>query len=136
MKKEEIKPFVKEWMEGHEKDTFPLTEKGECMYTKGATTLNLVWYFESLLRDYIDEQNDVVEQNLTTQPIRELNSLKHEFLYSEIVWRFKNSIKDYKNSVIEDVILADDSFLFKLKQNTIFTFVDMSEIEYKKVIKP
>jgi hypothetical protein len=54
VKTEHVRAFVKEWMEGHEPDTFITNEHGNYMYSAGPTSINLVAFFEELVQDYID----------------------------------------------------------------------------------
>lgn len=50
-----IKQFVKEWIEGHEPDTFVKNESGNIIYSAGHSSLNLVVFFESILSDFSEE---------------------------------------------------------------------------------
>lgn len=50
-----IKQFVKEWMEGHEPDTFVRNEHGACLYSAGHSTLNLQVFFEEIVEDALLE---------------------------------------------------------------------------------
>jgi hypothetical protein len=54
VKTEHVRDFVKEWMEGHESDTFIANEHGTYMYSAEPTSINLVSFFEELVVDYID----------------------------------------------------------------------------------
>ncbi len=54
-KTDNIKRYVKEWMDGHEPDTFVKNEHGAFIYSSGHSSINLVSFFENLLEDYIDE---------------------------------------------------------------------------------
>jgi hypothetical protein len=54
VKAEHVRAFVKEWMEGHETDTFITNEHGIYVYSAGPTSINLVAFFEELVQDYID----------------------------------------------------------------------------------
>lgn len=63
----EIEKFVREWMDGHEPETFIKDKTGRVMYSSGATSLNLTVYFEELLKDYTagqsqPKQDEAVEQ--------------------------------------------------------------------------
>ena len=54
-KKQEVREFVKQWMDSHEPDTFVKNKYDAFIYTAKHSSLNLVLFFESLLEDYIDE---------------------------------------------------------------------------------
>jgi hypothetical protein len=54
MENKEIKQFVKDWMDGHEPDTFVRNKYGEVLYTAGHSYLNLTCFFENLLEDYVE----------------------------------------------------------------------------------
>lgn len=54
-KREHIKQYVKQWMGGHEPDTFVKNQQGAVIYSAGHSSLNLVDFFENLLEDYLDE---------------------------------------------------------------------------------
>lgn len=58
MSNEEIKKFVKKWMEGHEPDTFIPNKHGQYIYSAGPVSLNIVAYFEMLLEDYVEQQDN------------------------------------------------------------------------------
>lgn len=58
-----VKSFVKNWIEGHEPDTFIKNEFGVYLYKAGSTSLNLQVFFEELLSDYIEEQNQTESCN-------------------------------------------------------------------------
>jgi len=57
-KTENIKQFVKEWMEGHEPDTFVKNAQGVVMYSAGGSSLNLTAFFESLIEDFIESEHE------------------------------------------------------------------------------
>jgi hypothetical protein len=50
-----IQQFVKEWIEGHEPDTFVKNESGNIIYSSGHSSLNLVAFFENILSDFSEE---------------------------------------------------------------------------------
>lgn len=56
MKAEEIKikEFVKDWINGHEPDTFIKNEHGVVIFSAGPSSLNLTVFFEELLKDYVN----------------------------------------------------------------------------------
>ena len=58
MTKEEIKEFVQEWMNSHEEDTFIKNEHGVVLYSSGHTSLNLTCFFEDLLTEFIESENE------------------------------------------------------------------------------
>lgn len=53
MNKEEIEKYVKDWMDGHEPDTFIQNEHGVYLYSAGPVSINLKLFFESLLEDFV-----------------------------------------------------------------------------------
>lgn len=55
-----VKEYVKNWMDGHEPDTFPKNEHGVSVFSNGATSLNIKSFFEDLLTDFIDDNNSEV----------------------------------------------------------------------------
>lgn len=61
MTKEEIKEFVQEWMNSHEQDTFIKNEHGVVLYSSGHTSLNLTCFFEDLLSDFIESENEMLK---------------------------------------------------------------------------
>lgn len=62
MNRQEIKDYVKKWMDGHEPDTFVKDEYGLVMYTAKYSTLNLTSFFENLLEDFIEDDEVVLPQ--------------------------------------------------------------------------
>lgn len=48
MNKDEIEKYVKDWMDGHEPDTFIQNENGVYLYSSGSVSINLKLFFESL----------------------------------------------------------------------------------------
>lgn len=56
MTKEEIEQYVKEWMDGHEPDTFIQNEYGVYLYSAGPVSINLKLFFESLLEDFVEDK--------------------------------------------------------------------------------
>jgi len=67
MTKQDIKQFVQQWMDAHEPDTFIKDESGNYMYRAGSVSLNLKWYFEMLLQDFVEENNPFINSN--TKPL-------------------------------------------------------------------
>lgn len=53
MNKDEIEKYVKDWMDGHEPDTFIQNEHGVYLYSAGPVSINLKLFFESLLEDFV-----------------------------------------------------------------------------------
>ena len=49
--------FVKNWMEEQEPDTFIKNEHGAVIYSAGNSSLNLVVFFESLLEDFMKQED-------------------------------------------------------------------------------
>ena len=43
-KRQKVKEFVKQWMEGHEEDTFIKNKYGNVIYSAGASSLNLTCF--------------------------------------------------------------------------------------------
>lgn len=76
MKTKEIEEYVKKWMSGYEPDTFISNEHGAYIYKSGASGINIVCFFEDLLKDYIEDtdltnaklvdENERYEENYTT----------------------------------------------------------------------
>jgi len=60
--KQKVKEFVKQWMDGHEPNTFVKNKHDAFMYSAEHSSLNLVLFFESLLEDYIDETIEAQSQ--------------------------------------------------------------------------
>ncbi|WP_343680025.1 hypothetical protein [Chryseobacterium arthrosphaerae] len=56
MNKEEIEKYVKDWMDGHEPDTFIQNEHGVYLYSAGPVSINLKLFFESLLEDFVEDK--------------------------------------------------------------------------------
>ena len=53
--KHDIKRFVQNWMKSHEEDTFIKNEYGNYIYSSGASSINLVCFFEDIIEDYLEE---------------------------------------------------------------------------------
>ena len=61
MKSKDIEAYVTKWMNSYEPDTFIPNEHGTYIYRSGASGINIVCFFEDLLKDFIDDsdqQND------------------------------------------------------------------------------
>lgn len=56
MNKDEIEKYVKDWMDGHEPDTFIQNEHGVYLYSAGPVSINLKLFFESLLEDFVEDK--------------------------------------------------------------------------------
>ncbi len=56
-RKEHISAFVKQWMDGHEPDTFVKDDHGCVMYSAKHSTINLTAFFENLIQDYLEENS-------------------------------------------------------------------------------
>ncbi|MEN5306798.1 hypothetical protein ABE425_04740 [Chryseobacterium cucumeris] len=56
MNKDEIEKYVKDWMDGHEPDTFIQNEHGVYLYSAGPVSINLKLFFESLLEDFLEDK--------------------------------------------------------------------------------
>lgn len=57
-----IEKYVKEWMDGHEPDTFIKNDHGVYLYSSGPVSLNLKVFFESLLEDFIEENTAISDR--------------------------------------------------------------------------
>ena len=62
-----IEQFVKEWIEGHEPDTFVKNESGNIFYSAGHSSLNLVSLFESILSDFSEEIRENVANYMRSE---------------------------------------------------------------------
>jgi hypothetical protein len=56
--REKIKQLVQDWMKSHEEDTFVKNQYGNYIYSSGASSINLVCFFEHILEDYLDENQN------------------------------------------------------------------------------
>lgn len=72
MTKEEIKEFVQKWMNGMEEDTFIKNQYGNVIYSAGASSLNLTLFFEDLLTDFIESENERLKKQLSDIELIEL----------------------------------------------------------------
>jgi hypothetical protein len=72
VKTEHVRAFVKEWMEGHEPDTFIANEHGNYVYSAGPTSINLPSFFEELLLDYIDHDPQAKEPKPETLVLKDI----------------------------------------------------------------
>jgi len=54
--KKDVDKYVRDWMNGHEPDTFIKNEHGVYMYSAGPVSLNLKVFFQSLLEDFIEDK--------------------------------------------------------------------------------
>ena len=55
VKQVKVEDFVKKWIEGAEPDIFVKNKYGNLIYSSGPSSINLTYYFEELLRDYIEK---------------------------------------------------------------------------------
>lgn len=62
-----IEQFVKEWIEGHEPDTFVKNESGNIIYSSGHSSLNLVAFFKNILSDYSEEIRESVANYMRSE---------------------------------------------------------------------
>ena len=118
MTKEEIKEFVQEWMNSHEQDTFIKNEHGVVLYSSGHTSLNLTCFFEDLLTDFIESENEMLKVDREWISVEtKLPKFDELVIWRGLVtWNSKNPIRIFSDEMTmeqETLEYGEQAYLLK-----------------------
>ena len=93
--RKKVSQFVKDWMNGHEPDTFIRNGHGVAIYSAGPSSLNIESFFEELLLDYQESliQPKEISDKEIEKMAKEANNIPVDLIIDEEERYYKNFLK-------------------------------------------